>query len=88
MFLITAEQAGIKAAVTVASSLEYGMSDSTLKLLVPLVSLKNHIYGFGTLFMTLSDVKEKIKKIMYSCVTLTIKILSMYMHPRAPRLCI
>jgi hypothetical protein len=59
MFLTTAEQAGIKAAVTVASSLEYGMSDSTLKLLVPLVSLKNHIYGFGTLFMTLSDVKDK-----------------------------
>lgn len=59
MFLITAEQAGIKAAVTVASSLEYGMSDSTLKLLVPLVSLKNHIDGFGTLFTTLSDVKEK-----------------------------
>lgn len=30
---------GLKAAVTVASSLEYGMSDSSLKLLIPFVSV-------------------------------------------------
>lgn len=34
----TREEHGLKAAVTVASSLEYGMSDSSLKLLIPFAS--------------------------------------------------
>lgn len=83
---ITAEQAGIKAAVTVASSLDYGMSDSTLKLLVPLVSLKNHIYGFETLFRTSSDVKEKLLKVLM-CDIDDQNIKYLYAS-RAPRLCI
>jgi hypothetical protein len=42
-----AEKVGLAGAVTVASSLEYGMSDSSLKLLAPFVSSCN---TFGKLY--------------------------------------
>ena len=38
------------------------------------------------IYLTLSYVKEKI--IVYLCVTLLTKILSVYLHPRAPEMCI
>jgi hypothetical protein len=50
----SAEKVGLAGAVTVASSLEYGMSDSSLKLLVPFVSSCNtfgKIYSLNVLYV-------------------------------------
>ena len=44
------------------------------------------IYGFEILVYTLSYIKENTK--VYSYLTLVIKIQRMYLHPRAPMLCI
>ena len=41
-------------------------------------------YGFGGVLSTVSYVKEKFE--LHSTVTLIINILSMSLHPRAPRL--
>jgi hypothetical protein len=51
--------------------------------------IENHsvyIYGFETIFRTLSYVKEKIK--IHLCMMLMIKTPSAFLHPRRPRVSI